>query len=162
MGQAAIYSLTSFFMDGHQRRWLRNLRVQLTPGWQVSLEVCPHWITWPQSEEGTKSLLLGQTLGISSSLKLFSPPLPLPIEQLPQNMCQGEWWKVYREWCLAQTTRRVCPVWILGAWLIREGGVKACKKQCPQSLSGVQPLSSFYVFQVFLISPDQEWLRCSP
>lgn len=43
--QAAMNSFTSSNIPGHQKRCWRNFKVQFTPGWQVSLEECPHWRT---------------------------------------------------------------------------------------------------------------------
>lgn len=40
-------------IDGCQNHWCRSCRVQLTPGWQASLEEWPHWTTFTLSQGST-------------------------------------------------------------------------------------------------------------
>ncbi len=50
-------------MRGHQNRCLTKKLVRLTPGWQATLEQCPHWITSDRNPSGTNNRFGGQPGG---------------------------------------------------------------------------------------------------
>ncbi len=61
--QANTKSWTSWAIRGHQNRCLTKNLVRLTPGWQATLEQCPHWMTSDLTDSGTNKRLGGPPAG---------------------------------------------------------------------------------------------------
>ncbi len=53
--QAKTKLRMSWAINGHQNRCLTRNLVRLTPGWQATLEQCPHWMTSNRNPSGTNN-----------------------------------------------------------------------------------------------------------
>ncbi len=61
--QANTKLWTSWAIRGHQNRCFTRNLVRLTPGWQATLEQCPHWITSDLNPSGTNNRFGGHSTG---------------------------------------------------------------------------------------------------
>lgn len=157
MGQAATYSVTSFIIACHQKHWLITDKVRLTPGWQEIKDVWAQWITCECRSGGTNSRSGGAPSGIRPSrlatitfcsISQVTAPTKQDRDRMGEQVLALE----SGEKSLDRASG------IFGSRTVRQRKAKPVKEQGPPCLYGIQPLSSFQILQVLVVSPHEKRL----
>lgn len=70
--QAATYSVTAFFVAGHQNCCLMMYMDLMTAGWHVSMDVWAQWTTLERNDTGTNKQLCRHPLGAGLTWTTFA------------------------------------------------------------------------------------------